>query len=223
MIVLEIAVDSVPSALFAAAAGADRLEVCGRLDVGGVTPSFEMFKDLRRQTGIPLFVMIRCREGSFEYEQDEVDRMVTEIEYLKDMGANGFVSGPLTPRKIVDQHALARLLAAADPLPLTFHRAFDRTVDRFGALAVLRSMGVTRVLSSGGADAAERGLLELQALVTIADQAITIMPGGGVRPENVKRIVEETGATEVHSSGRAGGTDTVPKTVKELRKILTSL
>jgi len=199
VVLLEVCIDS-ESGLRAAVAGkAGRLEVCARLDVGGLTPSDALLA-AAIASGIPSFAMIRPRGGDFVYTPREIEGMRVDLEHKRALGAHGFVLGMLTRSGDVDVRHLREFVALASPLPVTFHRAFDHALNRLAALEHLVECGVTRVLTSGGAADAFKGRAELAHLVERARGRITILPGGGVRAHNAAAIVEATGALELHGS-----------------------
>lgn len=199
MVLLEVCIDSSASLRAAVAGRARRLEVCSRLDVGGLTPTDE-FLEQALESRIASFAMIRPRAGDFVHSPRELDNMRVDLERKKTIGAHGFVLGLLTRGGDVDVHHLRELVKLASPLPVTFHRAFDHAHNRLQALEHLIECGVTRVLTSGGAADALRGVEELKHLIERARGRITILPGGGVRSHNAQAIVAATGATELHSS-----------------------
>lgn len=197
---LEVCIDSIPGLRAAEAAGAGRIELCSRLDLGGLSPSPDLLADARESSRLPLHVMVRPREGGFVHAPREIDAMEAEVRSLRELGVAGVVFGALTPDRSVDIPAIARLTAAARPLSLTFHRAFDEAADLDQALEDLVRLGVDRVLTSGGAPDAFAGRRRLAELVARAAGRIVVMAGGGVRPENVLAILSETGVAEVHGS-----------------------
>jgi copper homeostasis protein len=196
---LEACVTSVDDAVRARAAGAHRLELCARLAVGGLTPRPDTVRRVRHAVGLPLAVMVRPRAGDYVYDGAERLRMLQTVEVLKRLGADRLVLGALTAAGDVDADVLAELLAAARPLPVTFHRAFDVTRDRLAALDTLIGLGVDAVLTSGGAHTAARGVRELARLVARAHGRITVIAAGSIRAHNVRRIVRETGVTAIHA------------------------
>ena len=198
-ILLEAAVESLDDALAAVDGGADRLELCANLDIGGTTPSESLISEVVDRVAVPVFVMIRPRGGSFVYSTTELEDMKRDIDRARDLDADGLVFGVLNSSGRIDTIRTQSLVDAAGDLPVTFHRAFDRTPDRFHALEMLIDLGVGRVLTSGGAPTAIEGLSELRDLVDAADERIAIVAGGGVRFNNVQEIVEETGVREVHA------------------------
>jgi copper homeostasis protein len=199
MTLLEICVDSPEGAALAAAAGADRIELCAELAVGGVTPSAGAVAVARSGLQVPLMVLVRPRSGHFCHSPAELAAMAADIEVLKASGVDGVVIGALTDEGAVDVEIMARLIALARPLQVTFHRAFDHTRDPHEALAALRELGVERVLTSGQAASANEGIALLADLVSTAGDSLSIMPGGGIRAETVTRLVAATGCREVHA------------------------
>lgn len=199
MVLLEVCVDSSTGLHAAVEGGAGRLEVCSRLDVGGLTPTDALVAEALA-TSVPSFAMIRPRAGDFVYSPRELDNMRVDLERKKALGAHGFVLGLLTRSGDVDVPHLRELVALASPRSVTFHRAFDHALNRLEALERLIECGVARVLTSGGAADAFKGREELRHLVERARGRITILPGGGVRAHNAAAIVEATGVTELHGS-----------------------
>lgn len=199
-VVVEVAVDSVQGVCAATEGGADRIELCSALELGGLTPSAGLCARARAATALPIFAILRLRPGDFSLDADDLTLLVREMEELRRLGVDGFVCGALTPDGAVDVHATRELLAAASPSGFTFHRAFDVARDLDAALDSLCALGVPRVLSSGGEFDAARGAHKLAALVERADRRISIMAGGGVRHGNVRAIVAGSGVREVHLS-----------------------
>jgi copper homeostasis protein len=198
-ILIEAAVESLDDALSAADGGADRLELCLRLDLGGTTPDRELIESVLDRVDIPVLAMIRPRGGSFTYSARELARMVSDIAMASELGVAGVVFGVLDAEHRVDIAATKTLIEAAGELPVTFHRAIDRTPDILAALDALASLGVARVLTSGGAPTAREGIDTIAALVEQAGDTLSIVAGGGVRHNNVREIVERTGVSEVHA------------------------
>ena len=196
---LEVCFDSEPGLRRAIAGGAGRLEVCARLDLDGLTPEDALLA-AAVATGVPCVAMVRPRGGSHVWAQAEHAQLAADLERVKRAGAAGVVLGALTADGEVDRALVARLVAAAAPLPVTFHRAFDGARDRFEALEALVELGVRRILTSGGASDAHAGRFELRRLVERAAGRIAILPGGGVRAHNAAAIVAATGVDELHSS-----------------------
>jgi copper homeostasis protein len=197
---LEICADSLSGALAAQRAGAARLELCSRLDLGGLTPSDDLLRDTLAAVRIPIHAMIRLHGGAFDATEKDFDSMRLAIDRAASLGAAGLVFGLLTPERAIDVDRMWLLMRDSRPLPITFHRAFDVTPDPRSALETLISLGVDRVLTSGHAPTALEGLPLLRDLVTLARGRIVIMAGGGVRAGNAGRILRETGVRELHSS-----------------------
>lgn len=198
----EVAVDSVESALTAQSAGANRIELCAGLEIGGITPSYGMIHVARERLEIPINVIIRPRRGDFLYSESEFDMMRRDIAYAHSLAVNGVVIGILRADGSVDVDRTRVLIEQAHPLKVTFHRAFDMTSDPKQALEDLIALGVDTVLTSGQESSAEQGLPLLKQLVEQAQGRIKIMPGGGINPTNIRKIVTESGASNFHFSGK---------------------
>lgn len=196
---LEISVESVEAALAAERGGAGRIELCGNLSVGGVTPSAELMRVLHEQAGIPVFVMIRPRPGDFVYSAAEFDAMKKEIEFAKKLGMNGVVLGILDWGRQIDVIRTRELVELARPMPTTFHRAFDECADLPQALEDVIRTRVARILTSGGAPTALEGTAMLANLVAAAQNRIVILPGAGINASNIAEIAEKTRASDFHS------------------------
>jgi copper homeostasis protein len=202
-ILIEAAVESLEDALAAVAGGAHRLELCADLDAGGTTPDRALIVGVLARVKVPVVVMIRPRAGGFVYSRDELEHMRREVALALVLGAAGVVFGALTEDRRVDERAVRGLMRAAHGLPVTFHRAIDETADPLASLDTLRSLGVARVLSSGGAPAAVDGADTIAAMVGRAAGSMSIVAGGGVRWYNVVELVRRSGVREVHA--RCGG------------------
>src|SRR5437016_11027902 len=200
-VLVEACVDSIESALAAAAGGAHRIELCANLVEGGTTPSAGTLAMCRMRLRIPIFVLVRPRGGDFLYSAAELGVMLEDIRRVKDAGAHGVVVGMLRADGAIDGERTQQLIAAARPLQVTFHRAFDVCRDANHALETLIGLGVERVLTSGQAATAPEGAETICALVRQAAGRIAILPGGGVTPDNVAGLVRATGVTEVHLTG----------------------
>ena len=199
---LEVCIDSVESAIAAERGGAARVELCSGLLEGGITPGPGLIASVRRHIGIGLFVMVRPRGGDFCYSDLEFEVMGEEIRRIAPLGADGIVLGILDPDGRVDVERTRTLVQLAHPLPLTFHRAIDMTPDPAAALEDVIATGATRILTSGGAPQAPLGAATIARMVKDARGRIAIMPGSGIRPENIAALAASTGAIEFHSSAR---------------------
>ena len=198
MVLIEAAVESLNTALAAADGGANRIELCTNLARGGTTPDVQLLRDCRARLSIPIFVLVRPRPGNFVYTAAEQGTILEQIRQAQEAGAQGIVSGALLGDHIAMDRT-AELIAAARPLPFTFHRAFDECRDQAAALDALIALGAERVLTSGGAPTAIEGVEQIGRLVRQSRGRIEILPGGGINPSNVRRI-RETGVGEVHFS-----------------------
>jgi copper homeostasis protein len=220
VILVELAVESLAGAQAAAAGGADRIELAPELTVGGLTPSDELTRRVLDGVDIPIYAMVRPRAGDFVYSASEIAEMCDTIKRLHALGVHGVVAGALTDAHKIDLAASAALLSAAAGLPFTFHRAFDRVVDQSAALEQLAELGVTRVLTSGGARTALEGSARLRALVEQSAGRIAILAGGGVRESNVRDVVLLTGVSEVHTKLTAEGEELTAAHVQSFRAAL---
>jgi copper homeostasis protein len=196
---LEISVETVEAALAAQRGGADRIELCGNLSIGGVTPSIEVMQTVREQLHIPIFAIIRPRGGDFVYSEAEFAEMKRSIAEAKQAGMDGVVLGTLTKDRLVEIERTRELVAIARPLPATFHRAFDDCVNLREAFEDVVQTGASRILTSGGAKSALEGAAVLAELVAAAGNRITIVPGAGISASNIAMVAKETGAIELHS------------------------
>jgi copper homeostasis protein len=196
---LEISVESAEAAVAAERGGADRIELCGNLSVGGVTPSAELMTVARSGIRIPIFTMMRPRAGDFVYSSAEFAGMKKEIDSVKKLGMNGVVLGILDSNRRIDIPRTKELVELAKPLPTTFHRAFDECPDLPRALENVIRTGAARILTSGGAAGAREGAAVLERLVVAAGNRIIIVPGAGINAANIAYVVEKTRAQEFHS------------------------
>jgi len=197
---LEICVDSVESAIAAAGGGADRIELCGALSEGGITPSTGLIRAVREAAGIQVYVIIRPRGGNFVYSDRELDVMRRDIAAVKTQGVDGVVLGVLKPDNTVDRERTSELIELARPLQVTFHRAFDACANLTEALEDVIACGADRLLTSGGRPEAAKALKTIADLEQQAGKRIRIMAGGGIRIGNVRTIALRTGINEVHTS-----------------------
>jgi copper homeostasis protein len=200
--IIEIATSDFPSTAAAVAGGADRIELCDNLSEGGTTQSAGCIKLCREKLNVALFPIIRPRGGDFFYTSEEYEIMLHDVKLCKEMGCDGVVIGLLNPDGSIDVPRTKKLTALAYPMDVTFHRAFDRCRDPFEALEQLIEIGCNRILTSGQQPTAPAGVDLIAELIKKADDRIIIMPGSGVRKENIRQLAEKTGATEFHSSLR---------------------
>lgn len=201
---IEICANSVQSALMAQEGGAYRVELCAGIPEGGTTPSHgEISVAATLLSATLLNVIIRPRGGDFHYDEIEQDIMLADIEFCKKVGVNGVVFGCLTSEGNVDLTVMQRLMKAAEGMEVTFHRAFDMCRNPHEALEEIISLGCHRVLTSGQSSNALEGAELIATLVKQAGGRIIIMPGCGVRPDNIRSIADITGAEEFHLSARA--------------------
>ena len=197
-VLLEVCVDDAPGLAAAVAGGADRIELCAALSIGGLTPSPALMAEAARSP-LPVFAMIRPRAGDFVYDATEADQMLAEIDAARAAGLAGIVIGANRPGGELDAPLLARLMAAAEGLSVTLHRAFDLAPEGDEALETAIALGIPRVLTSGRAANVDEGLETIRHLIARAGPRIVVMPGAGVTVANARRLVE-TGARELHSS-----------------------
>ena len=197
-VVIEACVDSIDSAIEAESGGADRVELCGELLQGGVTPSAGLIGGVCDRIRIPVFVLVRPRTGDFLYDDDELDVMLRDIEVIRSLSVEGIVIGALTRDGDIDIGTLYTLIAAAGDMNVTFHRAFDFVKDQSVALEALIELGVDRVLTSGGAPSALEGAAALAELVEQGGTDLTILAGGSINASNVAEVVRLSGVKEVH-------------------------
>ncbi|MBR4136021.1 MAG: copper homeostasis protein CutC [Bacteroidales bacterium] len=197
---IEICCGSIQSAANAKAAGATRIELCQNLNEGGTTPSYATIKQCVEELGLQVFVLVRPRPGDFVYNELEIQNMLEDVRVCKELGVAGIVVGFLLPDGRIDTALTKRFVAAAAPVPVTFHRAFDRCHDWQKSLEEVIECGCRRILTSGCQPTAMEGKETLRALIQQAGDRITILAGSGVRPDNVAELIQFTGAQEVHGS-----------------------
>ena len=197
---LEIACFNLKSALIAQENGADRVELCANMKEGGTTPDFKIAEQARKELDIDLNVMIRPRGGDFVYTDAEFEQMKSEIVALKNLNIDGFVFGILDREGNVNMDQNQELVALADPIPCTFHRAFDVVNNMYQSLENVIECGFKTILTSGQKENVVEGITILAELVKKANNRIVIMPGGGLRSTNIGLLKEKTNATFYHSS-----------------------
>ena len=196
---LEISVETLEAAKAAERGGADRIELCGSLSIGGVTPDDELLRAVREQVRIPIFSMVRPRAGNFVYSGAEFSEMRSSIAEAKESGMDGVVLGVLKKDHRVDIERTRELVELARPLPVTYHRAFDEAADLREALEDVMQSGAKRILTSGGAKSALEGATVLAELTEAAGERILIVPGAGISVLNIEQVAHQTGAREFHS------------------------
>ena len=201
-VLLEIAAFNIEAALNALAAGADRIEFCENPMEGGTTPSFGSLANLISLTTKPVFPIIRPRGGDFLYTDREFQVMQNDLIACQQLGFKGAVIGLLNADGNIDTKRTSALIQAAGQMEISFHRAFDRCQDPFLALEQLIEMGCKRILTSGQVPNVGNAIPMIQQLVEKAKDRIIILPGSGVRADNIATIVTQTGAKEMHSSAR---------------------
>ena len=199
---IEACVDSYASCMAAAKGGADRLELCANLAIGGTTPSASLFKQVQRDCDVKINVLIRPRFGDFLYTEPEMEEMCEEIKMFRDLGANGVVIGTLTADGALDQEKMRRLMDCAGGIDVTLHRAFDMTRDPMDALEAAIALGCKTILTSGQEKDAAAGKDTLKAVYAQAAGRIDIMAGCGVKKWNIQEIHDHTGIVVFHTTGR---------------------
>lgn len=202
---LEVCVDSIHSARAAIRGGADRLELCSALAVGGLTPYGELLEQIRRESPIPIRCLMRPRAGDFLYTPEEIEMMAMQITRLKNAGASGFVIGCLTPDGDLDGDAMLPLMEAAKGCPLTLHRAIDVSRDLEKTYADAAKLGFDTVLTSGGAGSCTAGKNNIAKLLALRDRCggPEVLIGAGVSAPVIAAFQKEyPGARAFHMSGK---------------------
>ncbi len=224
---IEICCGSIQSAANAKAGGAVRVELCQGLIEGGTTPSPATIEYAVNELGLQVFVLVRPRGGDFCYNELEIKTMEEDVEFCKKVGVAGIVVGFLHPDGSIDTELTRRFVKLAAPLPVTFHRAFDRCPEPLKALEQIIDCGCARILTSGCKPTAMEGADMLQQLVRQANGRITILAGSGVTPENAAALRQKTGAPEIHGSCKItrpdGAWETDAEQVKKLLEVLTNV
>lgn len=201
-VLIEACCGSVEEAIAAEQAGADRIELCAAFPTGGVTPSLGMFELARESVSIPIVVMVRPREGRADPDESDFKASLRDVRRFVELGADEVICGVLSRGGTIDVDRNRALVAAADGRPVAFHRVFDQSPDLCSALEEIIGLGFCRVLTSGGALNVDLGFEQVKLLVTWAGDHCTILPGGGVRPHNARRLVAEAGCRSLHFSFR---------------------
>ena len=199
---LEIAANSLASALAAQAGGAGRVELCTALELGGLTPSYGEIALVRERVRLPLYVLIRPRAGDFLYSDLEFETMLRDIKACTSLGCDGVVIGALDADAEIDTLRCQSLIHAAGGMGVTFHRAFDLVRDQVRSLEEVIALGAERVLTSGGKSAAREGAEHIRALIDQARGRIVVMPGAGITSDNIAELASLTGAQDFHASAK---------------------
>jgi len=199
---LEVCAFGIQSCLVAEKAGATRVELCDNPIEGGTTPSYGTIKKVREKIAIDLYPIIRPRSMNYFYDDTEWTILLEDILMCRELGCNGVSVGVQKRNGTIDADKMQQLVEIAYPLKVTCNRAFDAVPDPFAALEILINAGCERVLTSGLAATAPQGMAVLKKLVKQAGKRISIMPGAGVRSENIATLINETGAWEYHTSAR---------------------
>ncbi len=202
MALLEICAGDIDSIKAAVKGGADRVELCSALDVGGITPSIGMIRQALEIGNIKVHVLIRPRNGDFLYTADEISCMAKDVEMARKLGAHGVVVGALAEDGEVDIEACKTILQNAGDMNVTFHRAFDLCRNPYKAIDDIIELGCNRILTSGQSKSAEDGMEILAKLQSYAGNRLTILAGGGITPINAAKILSNTGIREIHASAR---------------------
>jgi len=197
-ILVEICCGSLEDALEAEQGGADRVELCSALFLGGLTPSLGTVIEAKARVKIPIMVMIRPRGGGFCYTEPEMAVMERDTVLAVERGAEGIVFGILNADGSIDEERSRRLRKLIGDRQAVFHRAFDVTPDPFRALDQLVELGITRVLTSGQEDTVPEGLPLIKRLIEYAGDRIQVLPGGGIKLNALRQVVEATGSNQVH-------------------------
>lgn len=198
---LEVCIDSVESGIIAEIAGADRLELCDNLYEGGTTPSIGTIRLALQRISIPINIIIRPRGGDFLYNDIELAIMLEDIKQAKEEGVSGIVIGLLTPAGEIDIETTKVLIAAARPMSVTFHRAFDMTPEPFKALEDVILTGADRLLTSAHRNMVYNNPELIGELIIRSGKRVIIMPGAGINENNIADIINKTDATEFHVTG----------------------
>ena len=199
---LEVCADSIASVKAAAAGGADRIELCDNLIIGGTTPSPVFYEQVKRAVNLPVHILVRPRFGDFLYSAEEIDRMAGEIKAFHGLGVEGFVIGALRADGSLNTAALRRLIQAGAGARFVLHRAFDMTGDLQHSLKQAIELGFTGILTSGGEGSALQGAEMLKRLKKIAAGQLEIIAGAGIGSANLKDLLAQTGAGVYHLSGK---------------------
>ena len=200
--ILEVCADSVRSAIAAQEGGADRIELCSGLVIGGLSPTPSMFREVKRNTDLRIRVLLRPRFGDFCYDEYEFRTLKEEVEQFRELGADGVVIGILKPDGRLNMEQMAELAKAAGGMGITMHRAFDVCRDPFEALEQCIGLGIDTILTSGQKASAWEGRSLLAELVKRAAGRIEILAGAGIGPDSIAGLADFTGVRSFHMSGK---------------------
>lgn len=200
--ILECCTDSLESVKNAVRGGANRLELCGNLIIGGTTPSFALFEQVKELCDTKVNVLIRPRFGDFCYTKEETEQMAREIQWFREHGANGIVIGMLNPDGTLNMEGMKQLLEVAGTMEVTLHRAFDMCKKPEEVLEQAVSFGICNILTSGQQESAPKGAAFLKQLQQQANGRIHILAGGGIHAGVIRKLYEETGILDYHMSGK---------------------
>ena len=200
--ILECCVDSVESAIEAEIGGANRIELCSALVIGGLSPSKALFEKVKEQVNIKIHVLLRPRFGDFCYTDFEHEIIKQEIRMFKELGADGVVIGTLNPDGSLNMEQMQELVEEANGMSITLHRAFDMCADPFRTLEEVKELGIHTILTSGQKNSCIDGKDLLGQLIKKANREVDILIGGGVDVSVIPALYESTGATSYHMSGK---------------------
>ncbi|HIF9495814.1 TPA: copper homeostasis protein CutC [Photobacterium damselae] len=199
---LEVCIDNIESLHLAQQGSATRIELCSSLALGGLTPNFGFMQAAAKYAQVPVYAMIRPRQGDFLFTDQDMEIMLADVHAAKQASLSGVVLGVLTDQGQVDKDQLKALIHQAQGMGVTFHRAIDQCIDPMATLDILMSLGCERVLTSGLKANAYDGRGMLKEMVTYCGERLSIMAGAGVTAENVGQIISDTGVREIHLSGK---------------------
>jgi copper homeostasis protein len=218
---IEVVASTLDSCIAAERGGAGRIELCAALATAGVTPSNGLLRHIKAHVVIPVFVMIRPREGDFCYTAQEVELMRREMEALRTAGADGFVFGALLANGEVDTRTTSLLVEDAAGLPCTFHRAIDCVKDPVAAARIVADTGCSRILTSGGATSGPEGMQTIARMVEATEGRLAIMPGGGIRVDTFQHVLHPK-IHNYHLSGRVPHLSPFHHTLFDMNRMETS-
>ena len=220
---LEICCNNIASVLAAKSGGADRIELCSALELGGLTPSIGLIEEAVKIFGKGVFVLIRERAGDFNYSKPEIEVMKRDIKAAVAAGVGGIVIGALTPDKHIDKDAIREMMTETKGVEVTFHRAFDEVVEPETALEEIIELGCDRILTSGQKPGAFEGIPLLKKLNRLAKGRIIILAGAGVTPENAAQILELSEGKEIHASAKIDVNGHIESSQEIVKKIKTNI